>query len=106
MTISRSLATGAAVLTVAMALSVPAAQAAVCKPLISGKAAHISKMMARFKARGSWKNYAVSLHGPAYGKFSQAKSKSVKCWKTDKWRCAVRARPCKPGFGGPDGISS
>ena len=106
MTITRSLATGAAVLAVAVALSVPAAEAAVCKPQVSGKATHIGKFMARMKARGVWKKTAVNFYGPAYGDFGKAKSKSQKCWKDGKWRCVVRARPCKSGFGGPGDITN
>ena len=108
MKLTRSLIAALPVVAIALTAAVPAAEAGpVCQTQVSGKAKRIVKHMALLSARMSWKLAAVNLHGAPYGNYKRAKSKSEKCWKDGhKWWCVVRARPCKAGFGGPDGFSS
>ena len=101
MNLTRPLVAGASVAAVALAVSLtalpsPAEAKLMCKPMVTGKAVHISKKKAILFARGNWKAKTAGLYGAAYANYNKAKSKSTKCKKRlTKYVCYAKGRPCK-----------
>jgi hypothetical protein len=57
---------------------------------------HKSRKEAESAAIGSWQGFTAWEYGAAWGRFSMAESRSVKCDSgSGGWSCEVQARPCR-----------
>ncbi len=96
MTILRTLVAGLPVLVIAATATVSAANAKpICKPAVTGHGIHVSKFVAKTKARKHWRKRVKLLYGAKYANIGKANPKKMKCKKNGKWHCKLIARPCK-----------
>ncbi len=57
-----------------------------------------TRHQAQLSAVRSWSDFTVFEYGRAWGHFSLAASKTIRCSGGGQaWHCAVAARPCKRG---------
>ena len=102
MKLTRTLAVGASAAMIALAMSMPAAQAKkVCKPMVWGYGKTVSKSVSKSKALIAWKVNTKGKYGWKYAKYVLAKAKSGKCRKEGHlWHCVRKGKPCKVGVAG------
>ena len=102
--ISRILAGSLAVVPLAAFMVVAApvtdAQALTCKPSVTGgKGRHMSKPVAKKRARIKWRAKVTLKYGASWKDWGKAKNKYYSCGKYGtihkKWACTARANPCK-----------
>ena len=76
------------------------AHALTCKPSVtSGKGRHMTKSVAKKRARIKWRAKVTLKYGASYKNWDKAKNKYYSCGKYGaihkKWACTARANPCK-----------
>lgn len=63
-----------------------------------GNSADVSKSRAKAKAIRNWSSFVVFEYGRAWGRWSAANKRSMRCVKDNDagvWRCRSEAQPCK-----------
>ena len=72
------------------------ANAAVCKPSVSGTGnSNFSFLAAQTAGKAAWRVKAIKNYGPVYGLWLKASNRTINCTKSGKVRtCVMSGNPC------------